>query len=437
MSILSNIQDLVWGRSPNLSSETRYRDPFGNPANSIYDVLNAMDGISMEGMDIPQVYTACMIYANALLSLDFMTYAREGDSNIEQPDHPVTRLMNEKVNELMKPADFKTLAEFHSGITGNFNAFIVRNRKGIPDELIPLDPHKFVGVEVIKNKKQWKWNDGEGKVRIIPDEDMFHISGPSMDGLVGMNPIEVHRNTFATTAHMSKYLERFFANGAHLKHVIETDKVLGEKAYNNFMSTFVSVFAGANNTGKTLILEDGMKLKPVQVNPADAAYIMIQGNITKTVANIYRIPLYLFNEYKEGAQYDNVESQDLSWIKYGIGPKVVQWEEEIKRKLYPPRSKYYGEFDLFSLSRGDMKSLSEYVNRFFILGTLNQDEIRRKYLSLNPLPDGQGKRYYVQGNNMVPIDKIDEIYEAKLQGGIPGEGGPKAVDTDMEGIKEK
>jgi hypothetical protein len=84
-----------------------------------------------------------------------------------------------------------------------------------------------------------------------------------------------------------------------------------------------------------------------------------------------------------------------------------------------------------------MKSLSEYVNRFFILGTLNQDEIRRKYLSLNPLPDGQGQRYYVQGNNMVPIDKIDQIYDQKLQGKMAGEGGPKEVDTDMEGIKEK
>ena len=385
--------------------------------------------------NIPQVYTACSIYGNAMSSLNFATYKDDGTNNIEQERHFLTRLLTESVNPFMVPSDFFSTMMFHWGITGNATALIVRNNVGEPIELILLDPYDFSSVKIKNGKKLWKFTKYEEE---IDDKDIFHIAGPGWNGLVGKNPIEAHRATMNTSVYMNNYIEKFYENGAHLKHVIEMEGALDDDSWNNFMTSWQAVFSGTNNAGKTAILEHGMKLKPLSLNPIDAAYLQLTGNVTKMVANVYRLPLYLFNEYKEGAQYDNVESQDLAFIKYAIGPMVIRWEQEIKRKLLPPKSRYFGKFDLFSLSRGDMKSIAEYANRYFVLGALNQDEIRKKYLNLNPLPDGQGKDYYIQGNNMVPLRRIDDIYTAKLQGNdTPGKGSSgKDVDTDLPTVKE-
>lgn len=431
MSIAGSLRDFIW------RGEERARDPFASRSKSLWQTVADLDTfhqLQEEGFNIPQVYTACQIYGNAMASLDFRTFKDEGDVNIEQERHILTRLLTEQINPFMTPFDFIMTIMFHWGITGNGNAFIVRNRKGDAAELILLDPHNFTKVEIKNNRKLWHYANYPNP---IPDEDMFHIAGPGWDGLLGKNPIEAHRTMMSTSLHMDKFVEKFFENGAHLRHIIEMEGQMDDDSYNNFMTSWHNVFSGPQNAGKTAILENGMKLKPLSLNPVDAAYLQFSGNVTKMVANIYRLPLYLFNEYKEGAQYDNVESQDLAFIKYAIGPMVIRWEQEIKRKLLPNNTRFFGKFDLFSLSRGDMKSISEYVKTFFILGALNQDEIRRKYLKMNPLPDGQGQRYYVQGNNMVPIDKIDQIYDQKLQGTTPGGGEHSELDTDLPTIKEK
>lgn len=430
-----------WSKPQEIVPEKRFlRDPFADRTRSVYDIEDALaaTGVLSDngGFGISDVYTACSIYGNALASMDFMAYIDGVDEDIDQPDHWLTKLFNDSVNDYMSPSDFKITAMFHWGITGNFNALITRNRRGEVISLDILDPSNLTKVFVRDGKKYWEYSDIN---KPIPDEKVFHIAGPSLDGLMGANPIEAHRTIFNASNYMHNYREKFFQNGAALKHVIEMDETLDPVEYQNFMSSWHRVFSGPNNAGKTAILENGMKLKPIQINPIDAAYLDLSSDARKTIANIYRLPIFLFNEYAEGSQYENIESQNLFFVNYSMAPMAKKWEEEICRKLVGKKSKLRGRFDLFSLARGDMKSVADYAKNFFVLGALNQDEIRKKYLKMNPLPNNQGSRFFVQGNNMVPIDKIDQIYEQKLQGNkMPGEGGPDTnLDTDLPSIKEK
>ena len=54
--------------------------------------------------------------------------------------------------------------------------------------------------------------------------------------------------------------------------------------------------------------------------------------------------------------------------------------------------------------RGDAKTRAEYYSKMFSLGSLSQNEIRRKE-NLNDV-DG-GDRYYVQ-NTLIPTDLVDK-----------------------------
>lgn len=414
--------------------ELRKRDPFANRRKGLWKIVGELDSYenySGDGWAITSVYTACRILGSSMGALDFSVFKQDGDRNIDQPNHPVSKLFNGEVNSYMNTFDWFFVSMFHVGMRGNALSAIIRNKKGDPTELVMIDPDKVERVELRNGVKRYEiqknWFEGE---------DLFHIMGPSWDGLWGRNPIQAHKDVMGADEHIQTYLRSFFENGAHVKQVILSDGTLDDEEFNNLYSSWNEAMVGPEKTAGTAILEGGMDIKPLSLNPPDAAYLQASSDVRKKVANIYGIPLFLFNEFADGAKYGKVEDQDLTYVKYTISPWVKKFEQEIRRKLL--RGKFIPVFDLSSLSRGDMGAQSEFATKFYNMGMLNRNEGRRKYLGLNPVDDGD--RFFIQGNNMVPVDKIDDVYDAKLNpSNIPGQGGrPKddVPDPDLPTIKE-
>ena len=46
----------------------------------------------------------------------------------------------------------------------------------------------------------------------------------------------------------------------------------------------------------------------------------------------------------------------IGFVKYTLQPHLVRIEQEINRKLWPSRQKYFVEFNAAGLERGDIKS---------------------------------------------------------------------------------
>jgi len=86
----------------------------------------------------------------------------------------------------------------------------------------------------------------------------------------------------------------------------------------------------------------------------------------------------------------------------------VRWEQYITMKLILPseRNKYFAEFLIDALMRGDMLARSQSYKEYRWAGIMTADEIREKE-NMNPLPDGLGK-IVLAPTNMAPVDKLGE-----------------------------
>jgi len=71
------------------------------------------------------------------------------------------------------------------------------------------------------------------------------------------------------------------------------------------------------------------------------------------------------------------------------------------------QSTYRWKYNVNGLMRGDSKSRAEFYNTMINIAALTPNQVRQLE-DLNPYEGGD--EYYIQGNNMIPVNKLDEYY---------------------------
>jgi tetrahydromethanopterin S-methyltransferase subunit G len=102
----------------------------------------------------------------------------------------------------------------------------------------------------------------------------------------------------------------------------------------------------------------------------------------------------------------NIEYQSIEFVMHTLRPWLVRWEQSIFTQLLMPeeRKRYFAEFLVEGLLRGDMQSRYQAYATGRQNGWLSADDIR-ELENMNKLPDGKGEIYLVP-LNMVPVDQV-------------------------------
>src|SRR5260370_33201587 len=81
---------------------------------------------------------------------------------------------------------------------------------------------------------------------------------------------------------------------------------------------------------------------------------------------------------------------------YGLGPWIVVWEQELKRKLMPKRGRtagqFFAKFDVRRLLYSDAASRSKFYSVGRQWGFLNGNDIR-ELEDMDPIPGPAGSAY--------------------------------------------
>ena len=82
----------------------------------------------------------------------------------------------------------------------------------------------------------------------------------------------------------------------------------------------------------------------------------------------------------------------------------MNWEQQIRRQLFreSDKKRYYVEFVIDGLLRGDVASRSQYYSKGRNDGWLSANDIR-ELENMNPIPVEEGGDAYLINGNMVPI----------------------------------
>lgn len=328
---------------------------------------------------ISTAYACIRLLTNNTAMTYLKHYEKTEDGNEEQETSRISSLIR-------NPAPNVSYFQFMQNITndfigrGNGYAIIIREN-GSPIELLYV-PSTQVSIFVTQdsNYPYYYQISKDGRSFRMSPEDMIHVKNISLDGIVGLSPIQVHRLTFDAATSINEYNKTFMDNATSISGILSTDKKLKKETVDDLRKNFGSKFGGASNAGKTPVLSEGMQYDQLKaVSPLDADYIATRKLNKSDIAEIFGVPLSMLGSVE--STYTNAEQLALIYNNYTMQPIFEMISQELSLKLIPRynRTKQRLEFYVDTLKLASSKEKAETVSLLKNTGIVTANESREYY----------------------------------------------------------
>lgn len=342
--------------------------------------------VSPDGaLRLSAVYACVRILSETMASLPLVLYRNRADGGKDRvTDHWLHDLLCRRPNRYQNPFEWREMLQGHLALRGNAYNQIITNPRGEIVELIPIHPDR-IRVEILKSGEyRYRVTDRVGEETVLPRGQVWHLRGLSSDGLMGMSPIELARESLGMALAAQDYGARFFANDAKPTGgwIEFPGSFKDAEAKKVFRESYQQAQSGANR-GKVLVLENGMKFHEVGVTNKDAQFLELRKFQITDIARLFRVPPHMIADL-DRATFSNIEQQSLEFVMHTMTPWAERWEASIESELLLDGDDIEIEFDFANLMRGDAASRSAYYQSGIQNGWLTRNEARIAE-NLNPI----------------------------------------------------
>lgn len=367
------------------------------------------------------VYACVRVIAETVASLPLPLYKRLPRGKEKATYHPLYTVLHDMPNSDMTSFSFRETMMTHLLLWGNAYAQITRRGNQIV-ELWPLHPAYIrIEREPVTNKLIYKYTSGTQEI-IYTGEQILHIQGLSIDGIKGLSPISMARETIGLAQATEEFGSRFFSNGARPGGVLQHPGIV--KDPERLRKSWEEVYKGVQNSHKIAVLEEGMQYKEIGIPPNDAQFLETRKFQLNEICRIFRVPPHLIGDL-ERATFSNIEHQSIDFVVHTIRPWLVRWEQAIQKALIPEeeRAIYFAKFTVDGLLRGDFKTRMDGYAVGRQNGWYSANDIR-DLEELNPIPEEMGGDLYLVNGNMMTATAA-----------LKREGGEDNVNQKSDGKK--
>jgi len=376
------------------------------------EVLSRFRGGHAAGMQVDEeralklvtVFSCVRVLAETIATLPLDVFKeRPGGGKDKARGHPVYELLHNRPNAEMTSATWRETKTGHLALSGNTYSIITFNRRGEPLEIYPVDWRLiFPQRNPMTDALEYVYND-RGKAEIFQPDRVLHVPGWGFDGIRGYSPIRMAASTMGVGLATQEFTERFYSQGMNIGGVLEHPQALSDPAYNRLVEWLEEKGSGMANSWKPLILEEGMKYSRIPMPLAEAQFIETQKFTRDEICGLFRVPPHMIANL-ERATFSNIEHQSIEFVMYTLMPYITKYEQAMNWKLFTPAEReqgYYVKFNVDGLLRGDYKSRQEGLAIQRQNGVINADDWRGLE-EMNPIEDGSGQIYLVNGNMIPP-----------------------------------
>lgn len=352
------------------------------------------------------VYVVARKLALGTARLPFKVYERDGaDDRTEARDTPFAQLMR-RPNPKHDPFFFWLWTASTAEVYGEAMWAKIRDGRGSPVELWPLHP---VNVRVDENGGDvvylFTGNSGTEPQFLIPARDVVHFKAYNPDTtLRGMSPLEPLRQTLVNEDAARRATSSFWQRGARPAVALSHPGTLSDSAAKRLKLRWDEVAAGADRTGATVVLEEGMKPEILSLNQEEAQYINTRKLNREEVCASYDVPPPVVH-ILDHATYSNITEQMRSMYRDTMAPRLGLYESAIDTQLRPDFAaddSLYGEFLLDEVLRGDFEVRAQAKVSLISTAQLTPNEGRK--MDNLPAIEG-GDRLYIN-SAFIPLDEV-------------------------------
>lgn len=348
------------------------------------------------------VYACVNVLAQTIASLPLLVYRRlPGGGKERNENHPLYSILHDQPNPEMTAYELRAALVGHVCLWGNAYCEIERSDTRVIG-LWPLRPDKMTVARDANNQLLYVYTLPSGQKKPFAFENIMHWRGLSGNGIIGYSPIAQAAEAIGVDLATRQYGARFFGNNSQPGGILTHPGKLSVEAAQKVKNQWESAHRGLDTSQRVAVLEEGITWTTIGIPPEQAQFLETRRYERSEIAALYRIPLHMINDL-ERATFSNIEHQSLEYVKYTLVPWLVQIEQALYRDLFQisaGKRANFAEHLVDGLLRGDILSRYQAYNVAHNGGWLCADEIR-EYENMNPLPDGQGKKYWIPANMMI------------------------------------
>lgn len=357
-----------------------------------------------EALRLSAVWAAANVIAKAISSSVWSVFRALPNGNREMAEGtPLYRLLNARPNGEMTAYAFRETALIQAMLWGDFFAEIERDLLGRPVALWPLLPDRAkLERNIETDALELKVTNQYGSYTTLPYRDVFHLHGPSLNGIAGMDTVMAAAKTLAHMKAAEEFGVSFYDNGVNPSGVLSTDEKLTQQQRDELAEGLNEKHAGPRNGSRVLIMSHGLRWQPISIEPDKAQFIETRKLLIEEVARWFGVPPHKIG-HLDRATFNNIEHQGIEFVRDALTPWCERLRQEADAKLTMLRDPLMTRIDIDWHAEGDAKSKAE-TDKILTSGgiiTINEARRRRGMNTVGP----EGDVLMVQGQ-MIPLDRI-------------------------------
>lgn len=342
-------------------------------------------------MQISTVFSCVRVLAESIGMLPLSLHTDSEGSTQKVQGTPLAQMLRDGPNDFQTSQEYKELIISHLCLRGNHYSY--KNRvAGRVVELLPLNP---ASVEP-KLSSDWtityKVTFPNGVVEVLPESDIFHVRLFTLDGVHGLSPIEMARNSLALSRATERHGSKLFTNAAQPVGGFKTEKNL-QKDQIAALKEQLNDYSG-EGAYKNLILSGGIDWFQTTMTSDDAQFLETRKFQKNDICGLFRVPPHMIADL-ERATFSNIEHQGLDFVRSSLMPYLTRIESRINKSLVSNKS-HFAKFNANALLRGDMTARSSFYTQMIQNGAMSPNEIR----ALEDMNAREGGDIYLTPLNM-------------------------------------
>jgi HK97 family phage portal protein len=359
-------------------------------------------------IDISTVFACCRVIGQGLaqVPLKLRQKSPDGRSRVEATFHPLYDKLANKPNRWQTSHEYREMIGWHLMLTGNHYSFINRLGGKIV-ELYPFEPSS-VTSEFKNGVLTYEVAFDGGDKKKFPQEAIWHIRGPSMNGWQGLDVVKHAREAIGIAMATEESVGSLHKNGIMSSGVYSVDGTLNENQYKVLSKWINDHNAGSANAGNALILDRAAKWQSTQMTSIDAQSLENRKFQIEEICRFAGILPIMVGYSDKATTYASAEQQYLQHLRHTLAPLYDKLEDSINGNLLTEEERnagFYADFVEEGLLRGSAIETKDVILGYVNGGILTPNE-GRALLDLNPDPDPDSDKLRIPAN-IVGQDQIN------------------------------
>jgi len=359
---------------------------------------------SEKALSLSAVWACTRLVSQTIATLPLGLYELKSDGSRKLADSiSIARLIHSKPNADMMAVTFWESIIGAALLHGN--GFAEKRRSG--GRIVALDlliSERLTWRRLESGAYRFRYTDDDGTPRDIEEDDIFHLPGFTLHGRFGMSVVRYGTEVIGAALAANDAASSTFKNGLMPTTYFKMEGTVRREQREELKKSMQDV-SGSLNAGKSPLLEGGMTIGEVGINPDDAQLLESRVFSIEEICRWFGVPPSMIGATDKASSWaSSSESINLWFLQYGLRPWLKRVEQAIWDQLLTPveQMKYYAEFSVEGLLRADTAARTTFYASALQNGWMNRNEVR----ILENLPPIKGGDIHTAQSNLLPLDML-------------------------------